>query len=114
MVGINMEYRPWGTFEVLLDCPRYKVKRLIVMPDQRLSDQRHQHRTEHWVVVDGTGILTLGNREFHLSAGSNAVIPRGDWHRVKAGQQGLVVIETQIGECNEGDIERRQDDYGRE
>ena len=63
------EARPWGGYEVLSDAPTHKVKRLTVEPGQRLSYQRHSHRSEHWFVVGGEGVVTLDGVERRVSAG---------------------------------------------
>ncbi len=107
--------RPWGSFEILLDNSRVKVKRLIVQPGQRLSLQKHRFRQEHWVCVDGRGQATLGKKNVELSRGKEIIIPRGSLHRLQNhGSQPLIVIETQIGDYfGEDDIIRIQDDYKR-
>ena len=55
----NIVKKPWGTYEVLLDEPNYKVKRIIVYPYERFSLQYHKHREEHWVIVEGDGIVQV-------------------------------------------------------
>lgn len=112
------EDRPWGRFEVLLDSPSYKVKRLTIHPGQRISLQRHRRRKEYWTVVLGAAyteleedLRTVGSC---VSAPGAFVIPISTWHRVTNNWlEDLVIIEVQIGECDEEDIERREDDYGR-
>ena len=56
--------KPWGTYEVLLDEPNYKVKRIVVHPYERFSLQYHKHREEHWVVVEGDGIVQVNEKEY--------------------------------------------------
>lgn len=106
---------PWGIWEVLLDEPTYKVKRLTVWPDRRLSYQKHFKRDEHWVVVGGIALVTLNGREIELHAGEAIDIPREAAHRIfNPGSEPLVLIEVQRGEYfGEDDIVRLQDDYGR-
>ena len=80
------------------------------------SLQFHNHRSEHWVVVSGTGELSLDNKSLSLKHGQSAFIPIGSVHRVRnSGNEPLVLIETQYGEiCSENDITRLSDQYGRE
>ena len=109
-------HRPWGTYTILEDNPKYKIKRIEVKPQGRLSLQKHFHRSEHWTVVSGTAVVTLGEREIPLRANESIYIPMGELHRLEnRGKLLLVVIETQIGDyLGEDDIVRIQDDYKRE
>ena len=114
--GYNyVEQRPWGSFENLLDEPYSKVKRIIVKPGQRLSYQYHHHRTEHWVIVQGDGIVTLDDNEYIFGEGKVVEIPVGTKHRVENKfDKNLIFIETQTGTYfGEDDIVRLEDDYGR-
>jgi mannose-6-phosphate isomerase-like protein (cupin superfamily) len=106
---------PWGHWEVLLDTPTYKVKRLTVWPGERLSYQKHFQREEHWTVVQGEALITLNDVELQRAAGEAIDIPREAWHRLaNPGVSDLVVIEVQCGDyLGEDDIVRRQDNYGR-
>jgi mannose-6-phosphate isomerase len=107
--------RPWGTFEVLADTPDYKVKRIIVWPQSKLSLQSHKLRNEHWYAVSGTGTATIDGNDFPLHTGYAVDIPAGTRHRVhNSAAQNLVIIEVQTGVYfGEDDIERFEDDYGR-
>lgn len=107
--------RPWGHYEVLLDDPSYKVKRIVVAPGRRLSLQRHRRRQEHWFFVQGRGVVTVNGEEREVRAAHAVDIPRGAAHRVhNCGSAPLVFIEVQTGEYfGEDDIERLDDDYGR-
>jgi len=109
-------HRPWGTYTILEDNPKYKIKRIEVKPGGRLSLQKHFHRSEHWTVVSGTGVVTLGEREIPLRANESIYIPMGELHRLQnGGKLDLVIIETQIGDyLGEDDIVRIHDDYKRE
>ena len=100
--------KPWGTYEVLLDEPNYKVKRIVVHPYERFSLQYHKHREEHWVIVEGDGIVQVKQKEYPAIIRSHWVILPTEMHRA-----GLVFIETQTGDCREEDIVRLEDDYGR-
>ena len=108
-----INHRPWGTYQILLDEPTYKVKRIIILPHQQLSLQYHNYREEHWTVVRGSGIIRIGNEEKEATVGSRWVIPLKEIHRARAGSDHLVFIETQLGECLEDDIIRLEDQYGR-
>lgn len=107
--------RPWGSWEVLLDEPNYKVKRLVVLPGKRLSEQKHFKREEHWTVVQGQALVTLNQAQIPLGIGGTIDIPCAAWHRLENTEtSNLVVIEVQCGTYfGEDDIVRRNDDYGR-
>lgn len=110
------EQRPWGSFTVLDEGEYYKVKRLEVLPEKRLSYQRHQRRSEHWFVIRGTAKVTLNGSSFLVKAGEAVDVPQGTAHRVENPEAGetLVFIETQTGDYfGEDDIERLEDDFGR-
>ncbi len=109
------EDRPWGYFEVLIDLPHTKVKRLVVNPGQRLSLQSHKLREEHWVIVNGPARATIGNETRDYKYGEHVHIGRGVKHRLAApGNDPIEIIETQVGEdFPESDITRYEDDYSR-
>lgn len=109
-------YRPWGSYTLLEEGERYKIKRMTVLPKRRLSLQRHYHRSEHWVVVSGTARVVIGDKEILLRPGESTFIPAGVFHRVEnPGLIPLEIIEVQIGEyLEEDDIERFEDDFGRD
>jgi mannose-6-phosphate isomerase-like protein (cupin superfamily) len=112
----NYEKRPWGSFTILDEADFYKVKRLEVLPEMRLSYQRHRHRTEHWFVVQGTAKVTLNGKDFLVESGNAVDIKAGDAHRIQNpdAETTLVLIETQTGTYfGEDDIERIDDDFGR-
>jgi mannose-6-phosphate isomerase len=107
--------RPWGTYTVLEENKSYKIKRIEVQPGQRLSLQKHHHRSEHWIVVSGTARVTCGDREFDVNVNESTFIPIGMNHRLEnPGVIPLTIIEVQSGEyLGEDDIVRFQDDYQR-
>ena len=109
----QIEHKPWGSYEVLLDEPNYKVKRIVLNPYERFSLQYHKGREEHWVIVEGDGIVQVKRREYPAIVRSHWVILPKEIHRATAGPNGLVFIETQTGICKEDDIIRLEDDYGR-
>jgi len=109
------ERRPWGTFVVLEDAEKHKVKRIVVLSGKRFSLQRHARRHEHWHVTSGAGLVTVGDRRFDVRDGDSVDIPAGTKHRMEnTGGDDLVFIEIQRGSYfGEDDIERFEDDFGR-
>ena len=107
--------RPWGAYEGLDRGDGYLVKRITVNPGASLSLQRHQFRSEHWVVVRGTARVTLENMTFEREANESIYIPIGEKHRLEnPGKDLLEIIEVQTGDqLIEEDIERFSDEYGR-
>jgi len=110
-----IEDRPWGTFEILLDDKSCKVKKITVKPDENLSYQFHYKRSEHWIIVGGTGEVCLNDKSFNIQAGERIHIPTMSRHSIKnIGDIDLVFIEIQTGEYfGEDDIVRLEDKYGR-
>ena len=108
-------YRPWGSYTVLEEGPRYKVKRVTVNPGGRLSLQFHHQRSEHWVVTAGVARVTRGDRVFELHVNESTAIPQETPHRLEnPGAVPLDIIEVQSGAyVGEDDIVRLVDDYGR-
>ncbi len=107
--------RPWGAWTVLETGPGYKVKRLEIHPGKRLSLQKHFHRSEHGVVVQGTARVTNGDSVFLLETNQWTFIPIETVHRVENPDSSpLVLIEVQSGnDLRESDIVRFEDDFGR-
>ena len=110
----NVVERPWGWFEPLGSGEGYLVKRLCIRAGQRISLQRHHHRSEHWVVVAGNGTLLCDGQSHAATPGSTLLIPCGAVHRASAGDHDLLIVEVQRGDLlSEDDIERIADDYQR-
>lgn len=109
------EQRPWGTFEVLLDSDKCKVKKIVVQPNQKLSLQSHEKRNELWKIIEGIGEVTLNKEIRPVSNGSIVEIPIKTIHRIEnMGNKPLIFIEIQTGEYfGEDDIKRYEDIYGR-
>jgi len=107
--------RPWGHYEELAIGPRFKVKSIVVKPGGKLSLQSHFHRSEHWIVVEGSAIVTKGNCAELLSENESIYIPLGEVHRLEnPGKVPMRLIEVQTGTYfGEDDILRYDDDYGR-
>ncbi|MCU6433844.1 mannose-1-phosphate guanylyltransferase/mannose-6-phosphate isomerase [Undibacterium sp. Jales W-56] len=108
-------HRPWGTYTVLEQDTKYKIKRIEVKPGASLSLQMHHHRSEHWIVVSGMAKVVNGDKELLISTNESTFIPAGHKHRLEnPGILNLVMIEVQSGEyLGEDDIVRFQDIYGR-
>ena len=108
------EEREWGKFEVLLDEPNLKIKKIVVKTGKRLSLQLHELRDERWFIASGCGEIQIGNKTMDISEGDEFFIEKYQVHRVRsAGLVDLVIIEIQTGVCNEDDIIRIEDDFGR-
>jgi mannose-6-phosphate isomerase-like protein (cupin superfamily) len=107
--------RPWGRYEVLAEGDGWKAKRIEVHPGHRLSYQTHAHRSEHWVVVEGTGRIILDGEAIELPTGGVVDIGVGQAHRMQnPGDGRLVFVEVQRGDyLGEDDIVRLEDDYAR-
>jgi mannose-1-phosphate guanylyltransferase / mannose-6-phosphate isomerase len=108
-------YRPWGYYQDIDIAPRYRVKRIVVKPGNKLSLQKHFHRSEHWVVVKGTAEVTIGTDERSVHENESIYIPIGSVHRLaNPGKIRLELIEVQVGSyLGEDDIVRLDDVYGR-
>ena len=105
--------RPWGWYKCICRGENYAVKKIWVEPNQRLSLQYHQHRAEHWTVVKGSGVVTRGSMDTPCKPGDTFDIGIEQRHRLSGGEEGVLIIEVQRGECREDDIIRLEDDYGR-
>ena|SRR5215471_4056121 len=114
-MAIERDERPWGMYEVLAQGRGYKVKRIEVKPGHRLSLQMHENRSEHWVIVEGEALVTVGDQEIIKRANEDVLIPVRTRHRVfNRGEDLLVFIEVQCGPyLGEDDIIRFEDDYNR-
>jgi mannose-1-phosphate guanylyltransferase/mannose-6-phosphate isomerase len=108
-------FRPWGSYESLIEGDRFQVKRIVVNPGQTLSLQMHHHRAEHWIVVHGTAEVTCEDKVFTLREDQSTYIPLGHKHRLaNPGKIALELIEVQSGSyLGEDDIVRFEDVYGR-
>jgi mannose-1-phosphate guanylyltransferase/mannose-6-phosphate isomerase len=108
-------HRPWGNYQSLDRGERYQVKRIVVNPGGRLSLQKHAHRAEHWVVVRGTALVTIGNEKKMLKENESVYVPLGAVHRLEnPGTTPVEMIEVQSGNyLGEDDIVRLEDVYQR-
>ena len=107
--------RPWGWYDIIDESDRYKVKSIEVNPGEKLSLQKHHHRAEHWVVVEGTALTECDGKEKLLAENESTYIPVGSIHRLSnPGKIPLRIIEVQSGPyLGEDDIVRLEDIYGR-
>ncbi len=108
-------HRPWGTYTVLEEAKGYKIKRIEVLPNKRLSLQSHQHRNEHWVVIKGRAEVVNADKILTLYENESTYIKAGDKHRLSnITNEVLIIIEVQVGGyMGEDDIERFKDDFQR-
>ncbi len=107
------EVRPWGNFERFTLNEASTVKVITVSANQQLSLQTHAHRDEFWRILQGSGMVTVGEQKVDTKAGDEFRVLRGQKHRVASGQDGLQFLEIAFGQFDERDITRLEDDYGR-
>ena len=107
--------RPWGWYQTVSENTGNKIKRIGVSPGQQMSLQKHHHRAEHWVVVQGVARVTRDDQMFDLGVGGHCDIAVGQVHRLSNPTDGPVeIVEVQFGSyLGEDDIIRLHDDYGR-
>ncbi len=107
--------RPWGKWQVINTGNQHTVKLIEVDPGQRFSLQIHNHRSEHWLVVEGRGTATIGGDIINIEQGRHIFIPSDTKHRIhNTGSGPLVFVEVQFGRfLDEDDVVRLEDDYGR-
>ena len=107
--------RPWGSYTVLEEGPTFKIKRIVVHPQQTLSLQLHHHRSEHWIVVEGEAEVVNGDKTYRLKTNESTFVPKETQHRLSnPSDKDLVIIEVQAGNyVGEDDIVRLEDEYGR-
>lgn len=108
--------QPWGTYSVLEEQDTFKIKTISVDVGKKLSLQLHHHRSEYWIVVSGTALVTCGDRVFLLFENQSVFIQTGERHRLEnPGMIPLEIVEVQKGSyLGEDDIVRFDDDFGRE
>ena len=111
----TLTHRPWGTYEVLMSCDNYKIKKIVVKTNASLSLQKHIHRNEHWIVVAGTATIQVGDKKSLLRVNESTYIKMGEVHRLSnEGKIPVELIEVQVGEyLGEDDIIRIDDVYER-
>jgi mannose-1-phosphate guanylyltransferase/mannose-6-phosphate isomerase len=109
-------YRPWGTYTILEENGNTKIKRIVVYPGAKLSLQMHHHRSEHWIVVQGTAKIVNGDEVIYLEENQSTYVAKTSRHRLEnPGKVPLHLIEVQIGPyLEEDDIVRFDDEFGRD
>lgn len=110
---IYQEDRPWGKFRQFCLNTKTTVKILQVEPNSVLSLQYHNHRSEFWRVVKGSGIVVKGEKEIPAQEGDEFFITQGTVHRLQTLECEMHVLEISFGEFDENDIIRLEDNYGR-
>ena len=108
-------FRPWGSYFSMAEGSNWQVKRINVNPGESLSLQKHNYRTEHWIVVSGIALVEINGKKVILEKNQSTFIPISAKHRLSnPGEENLVLIEIQSGDyLGEDDIIRFDDRYGR-
>ncbi len=111
----NIFYRPWGSYINLYKGNNFLIKEIKIKPRGILSLQKHFHRSEHWLVTEGTPKITLNQRIFSLKTNQSIYIPKGTIHRIQNPYKKIIkIMEVQLGTIlKETDIKRYKDVYGR-
>jgi mannose-6-phosphate isomerase-like protein (cupin superfamily) len=110
---IYQEERPWGYFRRFTNNIVSTVKILSLNPNEELSLQSHSKRKEFWRVIKGDGFFEIDGEKFAVGKDDEKVLAVGAKHRIKAGENGMEVLEISLGEYDENDIIRYEDKYGR-
>lgn len=112
----EMVFRPWGNYKYIFKSRFCIVKKLFIFPGHKISLQKHNHRSEHWVVISGLAVITIETNVSVYGEGESALIPSGVLHRIENNNsEPCIIIETQFGNfLTEDDIERYDDQYGRQ
>jgi mannose-6-phosphate isomerase len=105
--------KPWGEFEQFTLNEPCTVKVITMDANQQLSLQLHKHRDEEWRIVRGTGFVIIGEDKIDAKVGDEFFVPRETKHRICGGPDGVVLLEIALGQFDESDIVRFEDDYGR-
>jgi len=112
-IKIYQEERPWGFFRQFTDNVISTVKILNVKPNEELSLQSHNKREEFWRVINGDGVFEIDNKKYIVEIGQEYYVPLKTKHKIKAGINGIEVLEISLGEFDEDDIIRYEDKYDR-
>lgn len=113
---MNKVDKPWGSYEIIHENSFYKVKKIVIKPEKRISLQYHKHRNEHWYIVQGHSLINLDDESLNLKTGDSIDIKKMQYHRIKniSTAEDLIFIEIQMGEyLGEDDIVRINDDFDR-
>lgn len=112
-LSIYEEERPWGSFRKFTENLQSTVKIINIKPNEELSLQSHNKREEFWRVISGDGIFEVGEKKIIVEVGSEQYVPFKTKHKIKAGMDGIEILEIGLGDFDEGDIVRYEDKYGR-
>jgi mannose-1-phosphate guanylyltransferase/mannose-1-phosphate guanylyltransferase/mannose-6-phosphate isomerase len=110
---IYQEEKPWGNFRKFTDNTPSTIKIITVNPNEEISLQSHAKRAEFWRVISGHGVFEINDKTYEVKIGDEYYVPIEVKHRIKAGPSGLAVLEISLGNFDENDIVRYEDDYGR-
>jgi mannose-6-phosphate isomerase-like protein (cupin superfamily) len=110
---IYQEERPWGAFRQFTKNTPTTVKIITVNPDETLSLQSHEKRSEFWRVISGGGTFEIDEKKYTVEKGNEYQVPIKAKHRIQAGPNGIEVLEISTGDFDEHDITRHEDKYGR-
>jgi len=111
----NVYNRPWGSYVNLFKGKGFLVKELLVKSKASLSLQKHYHRSEHWLITQGSPKITINKKVFLKKTNESVFIPQGSIHRIQnIYKKSVRIIEVQTGSIlKETDIVRYQDIYNR-
>jgi len=111
----NVVHSPWGSHESIMCGEGYKVERIVVAPGKKLPLQYHEHRSEHWTVVEGEAHVTIGDDVMVLQNDESIYVPLGSVHRLdNRSQSDVVLIEVQCGDyLGDDEVVTIEDDHGR-
>ncbi|MEI6580706.1 MAG: phosphomannose isomerase type II C-terminal cupin domain [bacterium] len=112
-LNIYQEERPWGNFRQFTHNIPSTVKIITVKPNESLSLQSHQKRTEFWRVIKGEGVAHINGKDYNIKEGDEYKIPVHAKHSLASGNFGVQVLEIATGDFDENDIVRYEDKYGR-
>ena len=105
--------RPWGHYNLLVKKNEYLIKKIVILPKQSISLQKHNHRSEHWIVLSGKADILIGTKKTILKESQSAFVPEKQKHKItNNSSEPLVILETQLGKIlSEEDIIRYDADY---
>lgn len=110
---IYQEEKPWGNFRQFTHDTPSTIKIITVNANEEISLQSHASRAEFWRVVSGNGVFEVDDKNYPVTVGDEQYVSVGVKHRIKAGADGIAVLEISLGKFDEGDIIRYEDKYGR-
>ena len=107
--------RPWGYYHLLVKTNEYLIKQIVILPKKSISLQKHKHRSEHWIVLNGEADIVIDNKIMLLKESESAFVPANKKHKITNNlSQPLIILETQLGKIlSEEDIIRYDDKYNR-